>query len=66
MVDMEMTMTFNEAVAHLTRNGCTLLEVLEAIADAIHEAGDEYHPAIPDKDLAAYRLVVAKMRPLFV
>lgn len=59
-------MSFNEAVAHLTRHGRSLLDVLEDIADAIDEAGDEYYPSIPDKDLAAYRLICFKMRPLFV
>lgn len=67
MVEMEMTMTFNEAVAYLTRHGSTLLEELEIIADELHRAEEtDESPDIPHKDLVAYRIVVRTMRPLFV
>ncbi len=60
-------MTFNEAVAYLTRTGLTLLEALEVIEDELYEAESlDIEPMVSPKDIAAYRLVVAKMRPLFV
>jgi hypothetical protein len=59
-------MTFNEAVAYLTRDGGSLLDELELIADEIHLARERDESIdVPAKSLAAYRLVVAKMRPLF-
>ena len=60
-------MTFEEAVAYLTRDGDTLLEALELIQDELYEAeslGEEPMFLSP-KEIMAYRLVVAKMRPLF-
>jgi len=60
-------MTFEEAVAYLTRDGDTLLEALELIQDELYEAeslGEEPMFLSP-KEIMGYRLVVAKMRPLF-
>lgn len=61
-------MTFNEAVAHLTKQGDTLLEALELIADELDEARalDMEPEFLSPKTIAAYRLVCAKMHPLFV
>ena len=59
-------MTFNEAVAYLTRDGGLLLDELELIQDELDRANEtDECPCIPTKDLQAFRLVVRKMRPLF-
>lgn len=61
-------MTFQEAVAYLTRNGDTLLEALELIDANIQEARQtDTDPTDYEspKALAAYRIVCTKMRPLF-
>lgn len=56
-------MTFNEAVAYLTQDGETLLDALTDIADELEREEDDIW--LTPKQIAAYRIVCAKMRPLF-
>ena len=67
MVDMEIDMTFEQAVAHLTARGSTLLEALELVADELEEARvlDMEPEFLSPITIAAYRIVCREMRPLF-
>lgn len=59
-------MTFQEAVAYLTRDGESLLDVLEGIQAEADRASDaETYPRVPVKDMVAYRIVCSNMRLLF-
>jgi len=65
MVEMEMTMTFNEAVEvvkEYTGCGGMLLDGLEQVE---LEMQDEEFPP-PRHVTSAFRFICAKMRPLFV
>jgi hypothetical protein len=70
MVDMEMNMTFDEAVEVVKEyTGCRgmLLDGLELIQEEVDYASDhERAPAIPVKVMVAFRFICAQMRPLFV
>lgn len=60
-------MTFQEAVAYLTRDGELLLDVLEGIQGEVDRASDaETYARVPVKDMEAYRIVCREMRTLFV
>jgi len=66
MVDMEMTMTFDEAVEIIkeyTDCGGMLLDGLEQVDEEIR---DEDYFCTPQNVKVAYRFICAKMRPLFV
>lgn len=55
-------MTFHEAIAVLTEHGATLLEALEDVDYILENMGQD---ALTREELTAYRIVCAKMRPLF-
>ena len=61
-------MTFDEAVEIVKAYSATgqLLDGLEGIQQEIDESEDGYYLWVSPKEIAAYRLVVRTMRPLFV
>ena len=66
MVDKEIDMTFNEAlevIRHISRDN-TVLDGLQYVRDVLEgNVDDEF--GLNDEEVAAYHIVVEKMRPLF-
>jgi hypothetical protein len=59
----EIPMTFQQAIAVLTETGATLLEALEDCENILENEGEE---GLTQEELTAFRVVCAKMRPLFI
>lgn len=66
MTTEKSSMTFQDAVDHLTRSGESLLEALHIVQselDTAAEEGDE--PRLSQKDILAYRMVLREMQKAF-